>query len=361
MLPLLAPAIAIILLLTNITSWAAVGKVTQQTGPTEIVRKNQQIPAKINSPIEMLDTVTTAKSKAELTFEDKTTVKITEQSKLVVDDFVYDPKQDAGKLSIKVALGTARYASGQIAKHNPQAVSIQTPTATIAVRGTDFSMTVDELGRSLIILLPSCDDNNTACVTGAILVSTEAGEVYMDVAYQATLVESRTLPPTKPIVVTLDQANISNMLIISKPQELKDENIRVSQTVIDRNFLDDDLLKFTVLEQNELDDKKELDVNYLNVELLGEVTFDILSAENKDLLSNVLEKNLLPNYIEGSGLKYFFNDDKSKVTLHRNNTHNAYITFDVDENANLNLKQDGILINQQINKGGNSVINIIQQ
>ena len=55
-------------------------------------------------------------------------------------------------------MGTVRYASGQIAKANPQQVGIQTPTATIAVRGTDFSMTVDEVGQSLVMLVPSCKD-----------------------------------------------------------------------------------------------------------------------------------------------------------------------------------------------------------
>jgi hypothetical protein len=47
---------------------------------------------------------------------DDSTVKVTEHSKLVIDDFVYDPKnKDAGKLALNMASGTARYASGAIA------------------------------------------------------------------------------------------------------------------------------------------------------------------------------------------------------------------------------------------------------
>ena len=165
--------IVTLLLLTNNSEklHAAVGKVSEQTGPTEIVRNKNSIPSKVGSGVEMNDTVVTAKAKAKLTFEDNTTVNITEQSKLVIDDFVYDPNKGSGKLAMKVVMGTARYASGQIAKSNPQSVNIQTPTATVAVRGTDFSMTVDELGRSIVMLLPSCDKK--ACVTGAIMVSTD--------------------------------------------------------------------------------------------------------------------------------------------------------------------------------------------
>ena len=88
-----------------------------------------------------------------------TRVDVTEHSKLVIDEFVYDPNKKTGKLSLKASLGTVRYASGQIAKNNPTSIKITTPTATIGVRGTDFSMTVDELGSSTIILLPSCDIN----------------------------------------------------------------------------------------------------------------------------------------------------------------------------------------------------------
>ena len=133
--------ISVLLSLTN--AWSGVGKVTEQSGPTEIVRARKSIPSAVNTAVEMNDTIVTARSRAELTFEDATKVKITEQSKLIIDDFVYDPKSGTGKLAMKVALGTARYASGQIAKNSPQQVAVTTPTASIAVRGTVFSMTVD--------------------------------------------------------------------------------------------------------------------------------------------------------------------------------------------------------------------------
>ena len=87
----------------------------------------------------MNDTITTANAKAGITFQDSTKVEITEQSKLVIDNFVYDSEKKAGKLGIKMALGTIKYASGQIAKSDPQQVKVETPTATIGVRGTDFS------------------------------------------------------------------------------------------------------------------------------------------------------------------------------------------------------------------------------
>lgn len=198
-------------------------------------------------------------------------------------------------------------------------------------------------------------------MTGAILVSTDAGEVYMDVAFQTTIVESKNQPPSKPVIVNIDPANINNMLIVSKPQEIKTEQVAVQQTELDKNFLNVDLLAYTALEQNMLNDNKELDVNALDTDFLKVVSLNALEMENRSLLSNALDKNLLPGYNEDTGLKYYFNDDQTSITLHRNTTHNAYITFPTDQNATLILRQDGVTIPQGVNKGASSTVTITQQ
>ena len=364
----LLPATVLIitsLLLSPINAQAGVGKVTEQTGPTEIIRDRKSISASLNTTVEMNDAVSTARAKAQLTFEDKTIVKLTEHSKIVIDDFVYDPKKGAGKLGMKMALGTARYASGQIAKNNPQQVAIKTPTASIAVRGTDFSMTVDELGRSLVMLLPSCDEKG--CVTGAIEVSNLAGVVLLDVPYQATLVNSAYQPPTEPTVIKIDQANINNMLIISKPKEVADADkagtVKKEKGLLDFNELDVDLLKYSKLDENALDKKSELERNDLDSDLLAFNALNELDRQNASLLNNELDNPILPGYSANKplGLLYYFNDDQTKVTLYKAGTHNATATFDTTKNVTLTIIQDGQTIIQNVNKGSTSSITINQQ
>ena len=363
----LLPATVLIItlsLLSPINGFAGIGKVTEQTGPTEILREKKSISSSVNTGVEMNDTVSTARGKAELTFDDKTTVKLTEHSKIVIDDFVYDPKKGTGKLALNMAMGTARYASGQIAKNNPQQVAIKTPTATIAVRGTDFSMTVDELGRSLVILLPSCDSKG--CVTGAIEVSNLGGVVLLDVPYQATMVSSASSPPSQPVIVKLDQANINNMLIISKPPEVQDDTqagtSKKEKSILDFNALDVDLLKFSALDNNKLDDNRALDRNDLNTDLLAYNELNELDRQNASLLSDELDIPVLPGYAANKslGLLYYFNDDQSKVTLYKAGTHNATVAFDTTRNATLTLIQDGQTIIQNVNKGSTSTVTITQ-
>jgi hypothetical protein len=340
-----------------------VGRVVEQTGPTEIVRNKKSTPSAVNTAVEMNDTVVTARARARLEFVDKTTVNITEQSKITIDEFVYDPKAGSGKLAMKMVQGTARYASGQIAKNSPQNVNVSTPTATVAVRGTDFSMTVDELGRSLVMLLPSCD--NKACVTGAIIVSNDAGSVLMDVAYQTTLVTSLTTSPTNPVIITIDQANINNLLIISPPPEIKsdDDQQRTSEqkTVLDINFLNKDLLKYDELDRDELKKFVELEINFLDVDLLA----NLLDLSNQQLVASqeaiLAEKTLLPNYNASSGLTYGLREDESKLILRKQTTHMAQVIVDLEADAMLNITQDGAPLTQQINRGGTTVITIIQR
>jgi hypothetical protein len=132
------------LLLASIQCWADIGVVADHRGSgCQLERDKTKISGDKGSAIKSMDTYVTTGCVSNITFKDDTRVRVTENSRLVIDDFVFDPKKsDAGKLAMRVGMGTVRYASGQIAKNNPQRVDIKTPTATVAVRGTDFKMTV---------------------------------------------------------------------------------------------------------------------------------------------------------------------------------------------------------------------------
>ena len=140
------------------TSETSVGAIGQIKGSGVLERgKDVVIDGDVGVAVQSMDEAVTANGTMRINFIDDTRVELTEQSRLVIDEFIYDPSQDIGSLSIKASLGTVRYASGQIAKKYKQNVKISTPSATIGVRGTDFVMIVDEFGGSMITLLPSCD------------------------------------------------------------------------------------------------------------------------------------------------------------------------------------------------------------
>ena len=182
-----------------------------------------------------MDTVETKNSTVDISFKDDTKVVIKENSRLLIDDFVFNPNQSGGKLGLKVGFGTVRYASGQIAHSNPQSVDIQTPTATIGVRGTDFNMTVDEIGRSLVVLVPSCDQVGR-CVTGKIEVTSLSGTVVLDQPYTATYVSQASAAPIQPVKITgITDKQINNLLIVAVPKEVRMALIDRSESQKQRN------------------------------------------------------------------------------------------------------------------------------
>lgn len=224
--------LGLVCLIAAVNATAQIGTVSDHKGNgCEIQRNKTKLAGNKGSSIESMDTYVTSSCSSNITFKDDTKLKVTENSRLVIDEFVYDPKQsDAGKLAVKVGMGTVRYASGQIAKNNPQRVAVNTPTATVAVRGTDFTMTVDETGESLIVLVPSCKDEKDVkqfemdeqrCRVGSITVMTQAGQVTLDKAFEATYVASSTGMPTLPVILNTVEGNINNNLILSRPQEVQ--------------------------------------------------------------------------------------------------------------------------------------------
>lgn len=356
----------LLLFIAATNTLANVGKVTEQTGPTEIQRSKEVIPSDLNSNIEMNDAIVTARAKAQITFLDDTKVQITEQSKLVVDEFVYDPnKSDAGKVGLKIAIGTARYASGQIAKNNPQSVKVETPTATIGVRGTDFSMTVDELGRSLIILLPSCPigfkNIERDCKTGEIDVTTDAGVVTLNKPFQATTTSSREQNPQKPSILKLSLEQISNMLILSPPRRASNDGTGTGKTALDINFLDKDFLRFDELNTNYLTSGgNRLDINMLDSAFL----LNMLDLLNSQLLENMLNdpvNQMLPNYKanKAAGLNHVI--DYNTVILYRVAPSSfAQVSVDKDAASTVKLNQEGVNILQNVNRSGGTVITVTQ-
>ena len=182
----------------------------------------------------MNDTVETLESRTGITFTDETKVNVTEHSKLVIDTFVYDPAAGQGKIGMKAALGTVRYTSGKIARANHASVNVQTPTASVAVRGTDFSMTVDEMGKSLVILLPALNKVDGKYKVGVIDVKTDAGSVTLDKAFEATVVTSAFAVPTPPVVLNIDESGVGNNLMLDSPKELGNGG----QTVREKNDRD---------------------------------------------------------------------------------------------------------------------------
>ena len=100
-----------LLVSTNAFS-ATIGDVILQEGTGVIERKDgDEFSSRIDLDIFSYDTVKTGQGKTAIEFVDDTRVDVTEHSKLIIDEFVYDPNTKTGALSLKASLGTVRSVS----------------------------------------------------------------------------------------------------------------------------------------------------------------------------------------------------------------------------------------------------------
>lgn len=250
----------------------SIGDIIESTGLGSLTRNNETIQSAVNTKVNLYDRAETTNGRMLIEFLDKAELALTEHTRVLIDEVIYDPNPDKSKMVMKMAFGTARFASGGgISKQN---IDISTPTAQIAVRGTNFTTTIDELGRSLVILLP----DEYGDPSGIIIVSNQAGEVTLDQAYAATMVSSLDSKPTQSVVINgITPAIIDNMFIVNPPQEVRQEIEEGLNENQDSGILDVDFLEFNELEADALKDTEvnleysELDIDFLEADFLRDL------------------------------------------------------------------------------------------
>ena len=122
-----------------------IGYVRKVEGPAFVVRHGSRRTASIGYSVFMDDLLTTGKTGAMgITFMDNTMISIGPDTEFVVDEFVYQPKDNALSFGSRMMRGTLHFVSGTIAKLSPESVSVKTPVGTIGIRGTRFLVKIEE-------------------------------------------------------------------------------------------------------------------------------------------------------------------------------------------------------------------------
>ena len=331
------------LLLIGSVSADSIGSIVEQSGSAQLKRQQEEIvvTAAYLPEIELNDVAETANGKLKIQFLDNAQLDIKEHSEVLIDEIYYDPDPSLSKMSMKFTMGTARFASGSLGLVNKANIDIQTPTATIGIRGTDFTTTIDELGRSLIMLLPDANGNPS----GEITVTNEAGVITLNQAYQATMVQSLNTLPTKPVTIGgITPSMIDNMFIVNPPTEVKqaiqeqvDNDLNKDQGILDIDFLEYNELDKTIDDYYE----KDKDYNRIDVDFLaGEFLPDLLDVV-EELVKT--KKVLGDKQASSTGGAAGFKLEGAQIGQNKDSQYNVFledggIIFYRDVNGIINLK-----------------------
>ena len=336
-----------------------IGNITELNGNTRIVR-DKPYESEINFSLNAMDKLETANGRMGVMFRDDTTIRLTEHSNVTIDKFVFDPNPSKSSMALNFVKGTGRFISSKKPRIPKENISIRTNSATIGIRGTDFTLTVKETGETLVILLP--DENGEA--SGEIEVNTALGQVVLNKPYEATTVYNFETSPTPSVILDLTLDMIDNMLIVNPPQtiqEQSDEDTAVADNLLDVDFLEFDELDQDELEQDDLE-YTELDIDYL----AGNFLEDLLDViQEVDELSKA-DRALSADGVRGTAVGYdkdtqistFVTD--AEVKFIRQIEDKLEMKISKDGSYNIRIEQEGKVNNVTVNGGSSSFINIKQ-
>jgi hypothetical protein len=222
---------------------------------------------------------------------------------------------------------------------------------------------VDEIGRSLVILLP----NEDGSASGEISVETAASMVILNQPFQATMTTVSEAAPTRPVVLSnLTLGFIDNLLIVTPPDEIREAVEEQSGTV--SNILDVDLLEETELDESELDDDElqeeigRLDIDLLAMDFMMDLLDIVAVSARKDDKVSELDGVKIEGILAGfdkQNQTYTFVEGEV-LTIFRSVENTFDLELDKGGAYNISILTAGKALDITINGGGENAIYINQ-
>ena len=180
-----------------------IGKVTELTGSAQVTRTNGvEESLSLGDSVYLGDVLKTgANSSVGITFIDDTLFSLGADARLMLNDLVFDPAGADNALSLSLVTGAFAFVSGQIAGSDGPGFAIETPVATIGVRGTTGTGAYEAAARQLIVALVQNADGTTGIIDVSNLVDTQT----LINALDALIVNSANAPIGDPSTATPEQ------------------------------------------------------------------------------------------------------------------------------------------------------------
>lgn len=129
----------------NASAADSIGLIKTLKGDVYIMRGDARTDAIKGAPVFEDDIINTeSNGSVGITFVDGAVMSLGPDSEIQLDDFIFKPQEEELKFGVSILQGTASYLSGRIAKLSPENAFIETPFATIGIRGTRFLVKVAE-------------------------------------------------------------------------------------------------------------------------------------------------------------------------------------------------------------------------
>ena len=204
-------AISLLLALPSVSLAEVVGKLTQVEGRVELL-KGGKLPA---AAVQVQDGVspgdvlrTKSLSRAQITFLDNTTVTISPESRLAINEYLFDPGKGKRSAVLELFQGLAHLVVTQVFKVQEPDFLVKTQTAVMGVRGTDVGIRLNP------------NDTTFLDFHGLVRVANIFPEVgpAVDLKDMQGSVVGGGLPPTIPFAITEEDRQLFMRQLHEGPQ-----------------------------------------------------------------------------------------------------------------------------------------------
>lgn len=132
-----------------------VGTIEELSGEARIIRADGTVETvQIGTPVYQGDVIETSGDGAvNIVFIDETSFAISENARMAIDEYVFDPATESGKQNFSVLRGVFVFTSGLIGRDDPDDVEIDTPVGSIGIRGTIIAGNIQPGGESEITVI----------------------------------------------------------------------------------------------------------------------------------------------------------------------------------------------------------------
>ncbi|MDC0899374.1 FecR domain-containing protein, partial [Candidatus Pelagibacter sp.] len=237
---------------------------------------------------------------------DETVLTLGQKSSITIDEFVYDPNTENGKISTSIAAGSVKVLSGKISQGNPEDLVVKTPAGSIGTRGTEFQTVVDDEGDSKVLLIGPGENNTLGLRPGAVEVFNDLGSVTLDSPFAYTEFGINQIP-TPPVTISNEQLQEFQSFLAARTQGLEQESV---QEAIKEGLFDDNQIGGNEIIGQIVTDALNLSDGGLTFDqiatLLGTSVEQLLGEEATEEFENESTENqiIMANAEGGDGLAY---------------------------------------------------------
>jgi hypothetical protein len=130
---------------TDITSKKFIGDMREAKGRILMDRGGREVFVRRGMRVFKRDTIRSSENgEGAVVFRDETNLRFGPNSTVSLEDFEYAPQDKSFGLQVGIAKGVAVVVTGAIAKSAPETMAFKTPKGTIGIRGTKFTVKVEE-------------------------------------------------------------------------------------------------------------------------------------------------------------------------------------------------------------------------